>query len=383
MWISMQSSFATPSLHCKSCVILIEDTLSDVPGISKVLVDLKTLQVTVHHNPDLIAAEQIQELIESAWYPCTIISPKSVNSKNLNQKVVVTPWFTSNQEPRIHFCIGLVVVVLLGIVLQYRTWFDSLTEYMDSSSTGFTTMLVVGLVAGVSSCMAVVGGLFMSFASKRTKESSEYPLSPHIAFHIGRIVIFALGWGLLGIVWQAMHISSRWYAILFTLAGLVMLLSGLNLTDLMPRIAHYQIGIPSKRIIHTKNSLLGKQHTIEGFLLGVLTFVVPCGFTLAVQVAAIASWSFTTGMVIMTGFALGTLPGLLGAGWLVLYAKKIGPVLFRVLGVAIVAFWLYNLSLAYSSFKSIIQKPAPQTMSNTDTNADAQILTIQQGKRWV
>ncbi|HCB52054.1 TPA: hypothetical protein DEP21_05855 [Patescibacteria group bacterium] len=54
---------------------------------------------------------------------------------------------------------------------------------------------------------------------------------------------------------------------------------------------------------------------------GVLTFFLPCGFTLAMQILAISSGNFWMGGLIMGFFALGTLPGLLGIGGLLARAK--------------------------------------------------------------
>lgn len=48
--------------------------------------------------------------------------------------------------------------------------------------------------------------------------------------------------------------------------------------------------------------------TFTPLIVGFATFFLPCGFTQSMQVAALSSGSFASGLAIMLAFALGTLP---------------------------------------------------------------------------
>jgi hypothetical protein len=64
----------------------------------------------------------------------------------------------------------------------------------DFSSPSFIVAFFIGLTAGVSSCMALVGGLILSVSAKWNEEhihtSKWRRFEPHLYFNIGRIAGF-------------------------------------------------------------------------------------------------------------------------------------------------------------------------------------------------
>jgi sulfite exporter TauE/SafE len=85
--------------------------------------------------------------------------------------------------------------------------------------------------------------------------------------------------------------------------------------------------------------------TLAPFLLGVGTFFLPCGFTQAMQVAALSSGSFLSGLLIMTAFALGTLPmlALLSFGSASFAQSKYAPLFFKSAGVVVIGLGAFAL----------------------------------------
>jgi hypothetical protein len=80
-------------------------------------------------------------------------------------------------------------------------------------------------------------------------------------------------------------------------------------------------------------------------IIGILTFFLPCGFTQAMQLAAVASGSFVGGAMIMGAFAIGTMPVLFSLGLGSSYARdKEFPLLKKFIGVIIVFFALYSIN---------------------------------------
>lgn len=86
-----------------------------------------------------------------------------------------------------------------------------------------------------------------------------------------------------------------------------MLLLGVNLAELSPRLSRISITLPKflSAGVTKKNS--ASKH-ILALGTGALTFLLPCGFTLAMQAYAITTGSFTTGALTLMAFALGTAP---------------------------------------------------------------------------
>jgi len=80
-------------------------------------------------------------------------------------------------------------------------------------------------------------------------------------------------------------------------------------------------------------------------LTGALTFFLPCGFTQAMQLYAVSTGSFWQGMLIMSLFALGTAPGLLGVGGLAsIFKGKKARVFFMGAGIAVIALGCFNIA---------------------------------------
>jgi len=84
--------------------------------------------------------------------------------------------------------------------------------------------------------------------------------------------------------------------------------------------------------------------TPAAFLLGALTFFIPCGFTQSTQLLALGAGSFLGGALIMTTFALGTLPSLIGISIVSSLARgKFLQWFFAFSGMLVVVLGLLNL----------------------------------------
>ena len=74
------------------------------------------------------------------------------------------------------------------------------------------------------------------------------------------------------------------------------------------------------------------------------------------QLYAVSSGGFIAGGLIMALFALGTAPGLLGLGGLTSFIKgKFSGIFFKVAGIVVIAFSLFNLNNAYNLLMLIIK----------------------------
>jgi plastocyanin len=110
--------------------------------------------------------------------------------------------------------------------------------------------------------------------------------------------------------------------------------------------SRFQITMPKfiTRFIATETKFQGK---LMPFLMGALTFFLPCGFTLTAQGLALISGSFWQGAAIMFFFALGTAPGLLAIGFSsVKFLEKphLSDKFLKVAGILVLFFALYNIN---------------------------------------
>lgn len=308
--------------HCSSCKILIEDILNEQIGIENAQVNLKDETVSFNTNLEDTAhnlAEILTEKIKHNGYSLSV--EKKVKEKRDNGVI----WQA--------LPIGLAFLALFFIVQK-----SGILNFGLGGTATPVTSFIIGLVASVSSCLAVVGGLVLSLSATVSQDKIS-DVKPMMLFHGGRLASFALLGGVLGALGGAIGISFTVTLVLGIIASVVMVVLGLNL-----------VGIFDKNIITLPSGVFNffrkvEHKTIAPFLVGVGTFFLPCGFTQAMQVAALSSGSFLFGFLIMTAFALGTLPmlALLSFGSASFAQSKHAPLFFKSAGIVVIGLGTFAL----------------------------------------
>lgn len=315
-------TFHVYGTHCPSCKIFIEDTLNEQIGIEQTRVDLKnetvSLETTLDESQHKLA-EILTEKIKHNGYSL------SVERKTKEKKDNGVFWQA--------LPIGLALLAIFFIVQK-----SGILNFGLGGTVTPITSFIIGLVASVSSCLAVVGGLVLSLSATVSQDKIS-DVKPMILFHGGRLVSFAVLGGVLGAIGSAIGISFTFTAILGIIASTVMIVLGLNL-----------IGVFEKNMIAMPPGVFSffrkvEHKTIAPFLVGVGTFFLPCGFTQAMQVAALSSGSFVSGLLIMGAFALGTLPmlALLSFGSASFAQSKYAPLFFKSAGVLVIGLGAFAL----------------------------------------
>jgi sulfite exporter TauE/SafE len=210
--------------------------------------------------------------------------------------------------------IAAAFLIVIGILIALGQ-FDLLPKRFGVSETmSYGLVFIVGLVASVSSCIAVTGGLLVAIAAKYNEATvSVAPIQrmkPHIYFNAGRIISYTLLGGAIGAVGSALTLSPEINGALMILASGVMVLLGLQMLKLLPALTRFLPTMP-KAFGHFIHDLAERDANGGAFVLGAATFFLPCGFTQALQLYVLAKGSFTVGALTMLAFSLGTLPALL------------------------------------------------------------------------
>lgn len=315
-------TFHVSGTHCASCKILIEDTLNEQAGISHANVDLKREIVSIDTDIDESRhklAEILTEKIRHNGYAL------SVEKKSRERKDAGVIWQA--------LPIGLALLALFFIVQK-----SGILNFGLGGAVTPATSFIIGLVASVSSCLAVVGGLVLSLSATVSQDAVS-DRKPMMLFHAGRLLSFALLGGALGAIGGAVGISFTASAILGIIASIVMIMLGLNL-----------VGVFEKNVVTLSPGFFSFFRTIEHktiapLVVGAGTFFLPCGFTQAMQVAALSSGSFISGLLIMGSFALGTLPmlALLSFGSASFSQSRFAPLFFKSAGVLVIGLGAFAL----------------------------------------
>ena len=312
--------------HCASCKILIEDILNEQIGIQNTNVDLKNEIVSFEtelENSKEELAEMLTEKVKHNKYTFSVGKMEKVKEDaDVIWKAIP---------------IGLVFLVLFFMLQK-----SGLLNLGIGGVTTPTTSFIIGIIASLSSCLAIVGGLVLSLSAKVAQDDQGNPKStkkPFILFHAGRLLGFAVLGGVLGLVGKAIGINFIFSAILGLIASIVMILLGINLLGIIKK---NKLTLPSGIFSFFRKA---EHATFAPLLIGIGTFFLPCGFTQSMQVSALSSGSFTSGFLIMLAFALGTLPvlALLSFGSVSFAHSKHAPLFFKSAGVIVLGLGIFAL----------------------------------------
>ena len=312
-------TFHVSGTHCASCKILIEDIIGEQPGISDVYVDLKkeTISLKASEMDENILAKELTEKMHGHRY---VISVEKVEEVAKDANVI---W-------------KALPIGILFLVLFFTLQKSGILNFGFGGGATPTTAFMIGIIASLSSCLAVVGGLILSLSAK-IMEDDKRNKKPIVLFHTGRVFGFAILGGVLGLIGEAFGINFVFSGILGLIASTVMVILGLNL-----------VGVFKKNSFTLPTSVFSffrkvEHNTFTPLLVGLATFFLPCGFTQAMQIAALSSGSFVSGSLIMFSFALGTLPvlALVSFGSMSFAQSKYAPLFFKSAGVIVLGLGVF------------------------------------------
>ena len=320
----MKNIYHVSGTHCASCKILLEDIISEQDFVESVNVNLKKeiVEIESEYNSEDVLNILNSKIKDNGY----VLSFEKQNKEKQNHKDLL-----------IALPIGIIFLILFFILQK-----SGVLNLGIGGEITPTTSFIIGLIASVSSCLAIVGGLVLSLSAKISQDNVSDKKNV-ILFHFGRLFSFAILGGVLGLVGSAIGINFTFTSILGIIASVIMLLLGLNLVGLFTKNKFTLHSGIFKNINYFFNKIEHK--TFTPIIIGFSTFFLPCGFTQSMQFSALSSGSFLSGMMIMFFFALGTLPILvvLSFGSVSFSHSKYGPIFFKSAGIVVVGFGLFAL----------------------------------------
>lgn len=312
-------TFCVNGMHCPSCVVFIEEELNKADSVSSVEASLASRTVSITgdflHEPSVLS-EILTEYVSKGGYTLTLERKDARSAKDFIYALPIA----------VAFLVGFFLLQKAGIV-----------NVLGVGAITYSTAILVGLVASLSTCLAVVGGVALSLSVGYAKTGRVW--KPQAMFHVGRFLGFFVLGGVLGLIGGAFPLGPLSGFVLTLLASFAMLIIGLNLLDIL-RVSLRMPAFLSKTIL--KNE---KTHALGPLALGLLTFFLPCGFTQAMQIYALSTGSFLTGAFTMFAFALGTFPvlALLSFGAWSVEGKSWKGVFFKTAGLVLLLLSAFNI----------------------------------------
>jgi copper chaperone CopZ len=263
--MSQTYTFHVNGMHCSSCVILTESELKDIKGISNAKTSLKNNSVEVTGEFGDKTQEQVMNELTEVLKPhgYALVLEKEAKKIYWSDFAIAIPI-------ALLFIVAFIFLQKLGIV-----------NLVNTSNVSYGTAFIVGLIASVSTCMAVVGGIVLSLSASFAKEGDR--VRPQAMFHVGRLVSFFVLGGAIGALGSVFQLGATGMLILGLMVALVLLILGINLLDIFPWMKKLQLTMPSSLGVRV-HGLKNANHTLTPLIVGIVTFFLPCGFTQSMQI---------------------------------------------------------------------------------------------------
>jgi sulfite exporter TauE/SafE/copper chaperone CopZ/plastocyanin domain-containing protein len=272
-------------MTCVNCQNRIEKKLKSLAGVESAEVDYAAGTAKVTYNEAAVGKSEITSAIESLGY--------------------TTP--EGSIVPKI---IGILVIILAlsALLRAFGTSSIAASFPLAKEGMGYGMLLVIGLFTSVH-CIAMCGGINLS------QNLGGAGLLPGVLYNAGRLVSYTAVGVAVGALGSVITISDQFRSIVLALAGLLMVIMGLNMLGLFPALRRFTQKV-SKSILpqfFTKK-IEGQKAGRGPLVIGILNGFMPCGPLQAMQLYALSTASPIKGGLAMFLFCMGTIPLMFALG---------------------------------------------------------------------
>lgn len=381
-----ECSFYVDGMHCPSCEILIEKELLKQDGVefANASVSDGKVQLKIKSSADEIDLDKINKELENVGYKIHQNKSRGIDLPF----ITIQKGQLQINTRKIWDVIKIFLIVFNLLLLLYIFNLLDFGRFVSiDSNSSFFGFILFGLIAGISSCAALIGGLLLSLTKNwneiyKKSDSRLEKSTPHVLFHIGRFISFIILGGLLGIVGERISLGSTNIFSLLTMGvSVIMIILALQMLDIK-WAQKIKFSLPKifTRSVADEKSVKGK---LFPFITGVGTFFLPCGFTLTAQTIALTSGSFWNGAMIMFAFSIGTfvILSIISFTGVIVNSHPHLTAKFNIIaGIIVLFFALYSINgqlnvLGLPSLNDIkFQTSQESDYTTIDANTDSQTL---------
>lgn len=327
------------NMSCANCENIIEQELSKVAGIEHVRANYSTGTATVTFDEDIISIAKIEELLEKENYhvrreeiqnSSTVASPKMNNTSRSAQ--------TGSKEKNYTDYVAMSIIIFALYIIAKRFGLINIFNSFPiaKEGMGYGMLFLIGILTSVH-CVAMCGGICLSQCVPKTEigtfASKFSALRPSLLYNLGRVISYTVIGGLVGGIGSVVSFSGVMKGIVQILAGVFMVIMGLNMLNIFPWLRKINPRMPkifAKKIYANKNSK-------SPFIIGLLNGFMPCGPLQAMQLYALSTGSLLKGALAMFLFSTGTVPLMFAFGALSSFlGKKLTVKMMKVCAILVV-----------------------------------------------
>jgi sulfite exporter TauE/SafE/copper chaperone CopZ len=303
-------------MHCAGCEGIVEDAVRAVPGVREVSADHVAGQVSVVvlGTPE----SAIREAIGRAGYSCG--------------ETALARGVSSAVRSVLRLLLGGVglLAILAGAV-----WFaDEMRVASLHEDLSLGLLFATGFLTGFH-CIGMCGGFVLGYTAHNALSGRRGGWMSHFSYGLGKTLSYTLLGATFGALGAVVAFTPQLRGMAAVIAGIFLILFGMNLLRLFPRL---RLPVPGLAALRRGVAVRLSRHSSPfsiGFLNG---FMLACGPLQAMYVMAAGTGSALEGATRLFVFGLGTLPLPIGFGLFAsLVSANLARRLVKVSGVLVVA----------------------------------------------
>ncbi|MBD3354915.1 hypothetical protein GF361_02935 [Candidatus Woesearchaeota archaeon] len=300
--MTITKKFKAKGMHCTSCETLIERAAEKIEGVDLIRADYpsETVEVTFDENKTNI--EEIFKTIEEKGYECSLIgdTPKDQNNYTIDK---------SSLKKFFGIAFGIIGLLVAGYF--FLRFGDSIPIPEISANMGYGLLFLVGLLTGFH-CVSMCGGFVVSYTAK-DREAGRTPHKSHMMYGIGKLISYTVIGASFGLLGSIIAFTPMMRGVAGIIAGLFLVVFGLNMLNIFPVLRKIRFKTP--QFISKFTSKETQKHS-SPLVIGLLNgLMIACGPLQAIYIMAAGTGSALEGAKLLFIFALGTLPVMIGFGF--------------------------------------------------------------------
>ena len=220
----------------------------------------------------------------------------------------------------------------------------------------FLTIATIAFLGSFGHCIGMCGGIVIAYSSAKIDSNwnkTKQSLS-HILYSFGRITTYTILGALFGYLGGVATFSHTTNGILFFIAGIIMVLTGLSLLGKLKFLTVLEHSISNSTWYQKSfKELLSNQTLFSFYLIGLLNGLLPCGFVYFFAITAASTGSSLYGALVMLIFGLSTIPALFSLGFFVSIFKqtKLRNIFLNLASILVIMYGIYTM---FNGYKFII-----------------------------
>jgi len=241
---------------------------------------------------------------------------------------------------------------------------------------GYGLLFVVGLLTGFH-CVSMCGGFVVSYTAKNAQKGIKSYKS-HFMYGLGKTVSYTIMGATFGLIGSIIAFTPVMRGVAGILAGTFLVLFGLKMLNIIPILRKIQFKTP--RFLAKFIGKESRKHS-SPLIIGLLNgLMIACGPLQAIYVMAAGTGSVVEGAKLLFVFALGTLPVMIGFGYITSFvSSKATHKILKASGAIVIVLGIFMINNGLSLTGTGYDFNTFMTSVRAGNVADGEIVSVKEG----